>query len=328
MKMIVTGALGHIGSAFIRALPPGRFEEIGIIDNLLTQRYPSLFDLPHGAGIRFYEEDIVEADLDRHFLGAGVVVHLAAITDAESSIERAELVRRVNCLGTERVVQACLRAGCRLLFTSTTSVYGSQRSVIDESCPESKLKPQSPYAETKLAAEQLIARAGQDHGLRHFTGRLGTIFGTSIGMRFHTAVNKFIWQACQGKPVTVWRTAMDQCRPYLDLEDAVRAFRHIIDCDLFTGQTYNIVTANYTVNQILEHIRREVPDLSVNYVDSRIMNQLSYTVTGQKFRDTGFVYQGDLARQVSNTVRLLKGIRRRDLQSLSIRSDHVHQEGV
>ena len=60
-------------------------------------------------------------------------------------------------------------------------------------------------------------------GLRFITCRFGTIFGTSIGMRFHTAVNKFCWQAVIGQPITVWRTALHQYRPYLDLKDAVKA---------------------------------------------------------------------------------------------------------
>ena len=50
--------------------------------------------------------------------------------------------------------------------------------------------------------------------------RLGTIFGVSKGMRFHTAVNKFCYQAAFKKPLTIWKTAYDQKRPYLDLQDA------------------------------------------------------------------------------------------------------------
>ena len=59
--------------------------------------------------------------------------------------------------------------------------------------------------------------------------RFGTIFGISPGMRFHTAVNKFCFQASIGEPLTVWRTAYDQMRPYLYLNDAMKAFRLIIN---------------------------------------------------------------------------------------------------
>ena len=129
-------------------------------------------------------------------------------------------------------------------------------------------------------------------------------------MRFHTAVNKFIWQASMGIPLTVWSSALDQNRPYLDLEDAVRALHFIIDHDLFSGEIYNVLTMNATVRQIVAAIAEFVPDLQVSYVDSRIMNQLSYTVSCQKFCNLGFEFTGDLRRRVAESVALLKGIRR------------------
>ena len=54
-------------------------------------------------------------------------------------------------------------------------------------------------------------------GLKGVSCRFGTIFGASPGMRFHTAVNKFCWQAVMGQPITVWSTAYDQKRPYLEV---------------------------------------------------------------------------------------------------------------
>ncbi len=83
MKIAVTGALGHIGSRLIRELPAMFPEaEILMIDNLSTQRYCSLFNLPATVQYRFLEADVLTADLTSIFEGAAVVVHLAAITDA------------------------------------------------------------------------------------------------------------------------------------------------------------------------------------------------------------------------------------------------------
>jgi len=92
---------------------------------------------------------------------------------------------------TQRVAEACTEAGCAMMFLSTTSVYGTQEAEVDENCAEDDLKPQSPYAQSKLSAEkhlQDLAAAGK---LDSCICRLGTIFGTSIGMRFHTAVKQF-----------------------------------------------------------------------------------------------------------------------------------------
>jgi nucleoside-diphosphate-sugar epimerase len=142
--------------------------------------------------------------------------------------------------------------------------------------------------------------------LKAIVCRFGTIFGASPGMRFHTAVNKFCWQAVMGQPLSVWRTAYDQKRPYLDLSDAVRAFGFIIERDLFDGRIYNVLTLNATVRDIVDAIRDFVPETEVSFVDSPIMNQLSYEVSSQRFLNSGFTFAGNLRRGVGETVALLK----------------------
>jgi UDP-glucose 4-epimerase len=307
MKIAVTGALGHIGSRLIRELPTVFPEaEIVMIDNLSTQRYCSLFNLPSFGRYRFLETDVLKADLASIFDGTAVVVHLAAITDAANSFQIKEEVEQVNFNGTERVALACRQVGCALIFPSTTSVYGSQADEVDEDCPPSDLKPQSPYAEAKLEAEQLLDRLGAEKGLKFVTCRFGTIFGTSIGMRFHTAVNKFCWQAVMGQPLTVWKTALHQHRPYLDLGDAVKAINFIIQKKLYDGRIYNVVTTNSSVSNIVDIINRHVADISVQYVDTKIMNQLSYHASNKRFRDLGFEFAADLEQGISRTIDLLK----------------------
>ena len=307
-KIIITGALGHIGSRLARALPnnfPGA--EIVMLDDLTTQRYPALFDLPGGATYRFIEADVTDCDLDAVVAGADAVVHLAAITDATRSFERKEETERVNYTGTERLAVACAKAGVGLFYPSSTSVYGTQKDLVDEDCGPEDLNPQSPYAETKLREEELLERLGRDEGLKYVTCRLGTIFGTSPGMRFHTAVNKFCWQAVMGQPLTVWTTAYEQKRPYLDLGDAVNAIAFIIKDNLFDGSIYNVLSANATVRDIVEAIRVRVPSLEVTFVDAQIMNQLSYEVSDAKFRALGFGARSPIEDGIGDTIDLLQG---------------------
>lgn len=307
-KLIVTGALGHIGSRLIHSLRPGEFDEVLLVDDLSTQRYASLFDLPQGVRFRFVEADVCKADLGNLLDGADAVIHLAAIANAAGSFDIQEQVERVNYDGAVRVAQAAAQVGARLVYLSTTSVYGTQDEVVDEDCVPEALQPQSPYATSKLRAEQAIAELGRS-GLRFVTCRFGTIYGTSPGMRFHTAVNKFVWQACLGQPITVWRTALNQKRPYLELGDAVRALKFILAGDHFNNRIYNVLTDNSTVGEIVEIIRGFVPDLKVELVDSRIMNQLSYTVLSDRFRALGFRFAGNLKDGIRDTVRLLSGIK-------------------
>jgi len=208
--------------------------------------------------------------------------------------------------GTKRVAEACLKTGSKLFFPSTTSVYGSQEKVVDEACTE--LKPQSPYAESKLAAEKYLAEKGKA-GLKFVICRFGTIFGWSVGMRFHTAVNKFIWQAVNGLPLSVWQTAWQQKRPYLDLNDCVSAVNFILKKDLFDGEIYNVLTSNFTVENIVEAIKKFIPDLKVDFVSSPIMNQLSYDVSDDKLKKVGFKPQGNLEKGIKDTISHLEVLR-------------------
>jgi nucleoside-diphosphate-sugar epimerase len=125
-------------------------------------------------------------------------------------------------------------------------------------------------------------------------------------MRFHTAVNKFCWQAVMGQPVTVWRTAYEQKRPYLDLFDAARAIEFIVRKDLFDRRIYNVLSVNSTVREIVEIIRRFIPDLQVESTESKIMNQLSYEVSNQRFRNLDFEFKGSLEIGIRDTIELLK----------------------
>jgi len=312
MKLVITGALGHIGSRLVRelfiAFP---LAEIVLMDNLLTQRYCSLFNLPTTNAFRFLESDVLTADLPSIFDGATAVVHLAAITDATNSFQNSEEVNRVNIAGTERVARACLQVDCPLIFPSTTSVYGSQSDKVDEDCPILELKPQSPYADSKLKTEQLLQRLQEEQGLKFVTCRFGTIFGTSPGMRFHTAINKFCWQSVMGQPLTVWETALHQHRPYLDLSDAVDAIKFIIQQKLFDGHIYNVVTTNASINHIINLIQPSVPDLSITMVSTEIMNQLSYHVSNTRFQNLGFTFKGDLAKGIRETIDLIKAANQR-----------------
>lgn len=303
-KIVVTGGLGHIGSDFLRQMPqlvPGA--SVTIIDNLSTQRYCSLFNLPKDLSYTLVEKSIQDADLDRELDGASAVVHLGATTDAAGTASNPNLIFDNNLPATTALAEACIRANVPLLFPSSTSVYGVQEGLVDEDCEA--LQPQSPYADCKIQEEALIRSYG-DKGLRYLMCRFGTIYGISAGMRFHTAVNKFCWQAAMGTPITVWRTAMDQKRPYLGLSDASRFIGFAIQNDLFDNRLYNIVTENYTVRDVVDTIREVVPDLEVTLVDNKIMNQLSYEVSNQRIRDKGFSFTGELRSAVYDTVGLLR----------------------
>ena len=312
-RILITGSLGHIGSKLIHSLTGSDYSQVTMIDNLSTQRFSSLFNLPSDVNFHYHQEDILDADLNRLFKDIDVVIHLAALTDAATSFEREDEVEAVNYQGTLKVISACEANKCKLLFPSTTSVYGSQKKEVDENCSKEDLLPQSPYAETKLMSEQKIIEAVINNRLKAVILRLGTIFGSSKGMRFHTAVNKFCWQATLGESLSVWSTALDQKRPYLGLNDAVNVIKFFIEKNIFNGEIFNVVTSNCTVKEVVSCIQKYIKEVKIDFVDTEIMNQLSYEVSSKKVESLGYKFSDDLEEGIKETIHLLGAIKNSEI---------------
>lgn len=303
MRIVITGALGHIGSFLIRELPK-KFPNAKfiLIDNMLTQRYPSLFNLNKKYNYQFLDDDVNTMDLSKIVKKNDYIIHLAALTDAANSFDKSKETEKNNYTSTKKVAEICKKKKAKLIHFSSTSVYGSQNEVVDENCPAEHLKPQSPYAECKLKEENYLKKK---NNLKFVTLRLGTIFGFSYGIRFHTAVNKFCWQATQQNPITIWKTAFNQKRPYLSLIDASRAIIHIIKNDIFDREIYNVVSTNKTVKEIIDVIKIFIKKIKLNYVNSKIMNQLSYEVDNKKFKNKNFKFKGNLKREINKTIQAI-----------------------
>jgi len=314
MKIIITGALGHVGSSLIREIPKHfSNSEIIMIDNLSTSRYCSLFNLSDHCNFRFIEADITRVDLKEFIINSDVVVHLAAITDATNSFQIRAKLAQANFSGTKIIARLCRKNDVPLIHISSTSVYGSQSSIMDETCSGEKLKPQSPYAETKLKEENLLFEY-KNRGLKYTICRFGTVCGTSPGVRFNTTVNRLCWQGVMGQPMTVWRSAQYQKRPYLTIQDAVAAIIHIIKYELFDGNIYNILTENMTINELLDIIFNLLEHVEISYVDSEIINQLSYEVSNKRFKNTGFRFRGSVEKSIQNVIQMLYNSGAHDIQ--------------
>ena len=110
--------------------------------------------------------------------------------------------------------------------------------------------------------------------------RLGNLYGVSKGMRFHTAVNNFAIKAFN-KPLTIWKTALNQKRPYLYLNDAIKCIKFIISKNLFNNNTFNVITNNIDLRSLLSIINK-YKKIKIKLVSNKIMNQLSYEASNKK----------------------------------------------
>jgi UDP-glucose 4-epimerase len=303
-RIAITGALGHIGSRFIHDLSAGHYSQVDLVCPPTIHRLGPLLRLPPGIPFRVRFADICQDELDSVIAGVDVVVHLAALT-ASSDLT---LLNRVNVEGTTRLAEACLRNRCRLLFVSSTSVYASQDGKPFAGRLDENYLPYSPYAQSKWRAEQVLRQLAQEQGLQTTILRFGTVYGPSTGMRFHTAVNKFVWQACTAQPLTVWRSSLDQLRPYLHVEDAVRVLRFVIDQPQSPREIFDVATETSSVRQVVEILRRLLPDLVVEEIDSTLMNDQSFGVDCSPIRQLGFEFRGSLRTGIFETVTWLQSL--------------------
>jgi len=230
------------------------------------------------------------------------IIHCASMTNAEKSFSKEKEMYKNNLNAMKTVIRYCKKKNTKLIHISSTSVYGKQAEVVDENCEKKFLNPQSPYAKIKLIEENLLKK--NSNNLKYNTFRFGTIAGVSKGIRFHTAVNKFCFNAALNENITVYKTALHQYRPYLSLKDAFQVFKFCIDNNFFKNDIYNALSGNFTVNQILKKIRKIKKKIKITFVKSEIMNQLSYHVDDTKLKNEGLKLNSNLEKDIKDTLNL------------------------
>ena len=302
MKLIITGACGHIGSYLaerMHLIP--KIKKTILIDNLESNRHCSLFNINKKNNLSFFQVDVSKKNSLDKFKDADYLVHCASMTNAEKSFGKEKEMYKNNLDCMNVVVDFCKKNKIKLIHLSSTSVYGKQAELVDEKCEKKYLKPQSPYAKIKLIEENILKNTKK---ILYTTFRFGTIAGHSKGIRFHTAVNKFCLNAALNQNITVYKTALNQYRPYLSLRDSFKVFKFCIEKNFFKNDIFNALSGNFTVNQILEKIKKRKRAIKVKLVKSEIMNQLSYHVDDTKIREYGLKLNADLQKDIDNTLKL------------------------
>ena len=307
MNLLITGCCGHIGSYLAdNVYKIKKIKKTILVDNIKSNRFCSLFNLNKNNKLRFYLRDVNKKNSLNDFKNINYVIHCASMTNAEKSFgkEKEMYKNNIDCL--RNVISFCKKNNSKLIHLSSTSVYGKQTDIVDENCEEKYLKPQSPYADIKLIEEKMLVK--NSNKLNYNTFRFGTIAGVSKGIRFHTAVNKFCLNASINENIFVYKTALNQYRPYLSLHDAFKVFKFCIEKDFFRNEIFNALSGNYTVGQILKKIRKYKKNIKVKLVKSAIMNQLSYHVSSKKLERNGLYLKGNIENDIKKTLKLLGNI--------------------
>ena len=212
-SVVVTGARGFIGSHLVDALL-ARGDRVTAIDDGSNARHDPPIDV-RAVDVRDAEA-VALAIADA---APAIVFHLAAISGVRPSFAHpAEYVSR-NALGTVNVLRAAHLAKVRtVLLTSSSSVYGNRQDARAFREDDPLEAPESPYAASKRAAEDLARLLAVPYGLRIATTRLFTVYGPR--QRPDLAIARFLRAARNGEELTLYGDGT-ATRDYTYVDDAV-----------------------------------------------------------------------------------------------------------
>src|SRR4051794_12770365 len=223
-RLLVTGGCGFIGANFIRLQLesyPGL--EVTNLDALTYAGNPdNLADLDGESRYRFIHGDVADRSLVMELLAEGfdAVVHFAAESHVDRSIDDAAPFLRTNVVGTQCLLDAARAAGTpRFVQVSTDEVYGTLKPDDPPFSESTPLAPNSPYAASKAAADLLVRAAHHTHGLDTVVTRCSNNYGP---YQFpEKLIPLFVTNALadipmpvygDGKQVRDWIHVLDHCR--------------------------------------------------------------------------------------------------------------------
>jgi UDP-N-acetylglucosamine/UDP-N-acetyl-alpha-D-glucosaminouronate 4-epimerase len=219
MRCLVTGAAGFIGSNLSAALIAEGHQVVGL-DDLSDGSVDNLKEAP--------EVELIEGDLrDQHTVqkaarGCNVIFHEGAIRSVFRSMEMPALITEANVVGTLHVLLAAQEESARVIFASSSSVYGDQE--VYPLTEALQPRPRSPYAASKVAGEAYCRAWWLGFGVPTVSLRYFNVYGPGQDPtnEYATVVPLFIMACLKGEQPTIHGDG-EQARDFTFIDDAVRA---------------------------------------------------------------------------------------------------------
>lgn len=326
MRIVVTGGAGFIGFALVRHLLDQTDDEVLNIDKLTYAANPEAAELAHPR-YRFERTDICDTEaVSELFRGfrPQAVMHLAAESHVDRSIDGPDEFLRTNVGGTASMLQSALswwetlpddeQRAFRFHHVSTDEVYGDVDPDAPAANEEAPYRPSSPYSASKAASDHLVRAWHRTYGLPVIVSNCSNNYGP--GQFPEKLIPLMILSAIAGKPLPVYGDGL-QVRDWLYVDDHAEALRRLV-AEGRPGETYNIGGRSERRNidlvrmicAMLEEVRPEKPagieryeDL-ISFVSDRPGHDRRYAIDDRKIAsELGWAPSETLESGLRRTVR-------------------------
>lgn len=252
----MTGGAGFIGSHLVETLVQlGAY--VTVLDNFSTGNLRNLRTVVGSI-------NLVYADI-RSIYGCSkastnqdLVFHLAALVSVPESFVYPQECFDINLGGTENILAAAQKNGVsKLIFSSSSAIYGNNEDVVSESCSAA---PLSPYAESKYKAELACKNAADKNILQTASLRYFNVFGDRQNPNGHYAavVAKFSQLLLEQKEITIYGDGL-QTRDFIPVEEVVTANLVIGMGEHLDGSSYNIASGkSITILELLQALESKL----------------------------------------------------------------------
>ncbi len=256
MNFIVTGGAGFIGSHLAKHLVK-KGHKVSVIDSLRRGSLDNLKEIKDK--IDFQEIDILDYDKMKSIAkNVDGIFHQAALGSVPQSFKEPEEYHRVNAIGTENILKLAKEFDFKVVYASSSSVYGNQEKFpIKENAEK---KPVNPYGKSKLESEK-FAKKYSDMGVKVIGLRYFNVFGIGQNPNYAGVIPNFIARLVQHKPPIIFGDG-NQLRNYTFVDDVVKA--NILAFESKTEHAFiNIATGVMTSVKELAEIMIRLSGLSL-----------------------------------------------------------------
>ena len=307
MQYFVTGGAGFIGSNYVRGLLSGKWghdvSKVTVFDSFTyAGNIHNLDEFASDPRLHIVNGDICKPqDILQSLSDHDVIVHFAAESHVDRSIESSSVFMTTNVLGTHQLLEAALSLKIdRFVHVSTDEVYGSiETGSWDENEP---LLPNSPYAASK-ASSDLVARSYyRTHGLNLSITRCSNNFG--IYQYPEKVIPLFITNLITGKKVPLYGDGLN-IRDWLHVDDHCRGIDLVVDNGR-AGEIYNIGGGTELTNRDLTFLLLEkcgFGEERVEWVEDRLGHDRRYSVNWNKIHnELGYAPQETIQSSIGDIV--------------------------